>query len=142
MDTSTPPAIETITRLADYQPPAWRVTEVQLRFELGVDETRVRSRLVLARDRDEPLRLDGEDVELVSAWLDGRVLATADYTLEAAGLTVAGAQDGSVLELDVRIDPTRNTQLCGLYLSGSREHGFLLTQCEAQGFRRITFSPD
>ncbi|MGH8126196.1 MAG: aminopeptidase N, partial [Rhodanobacteraceae bacterium] len=44
--------------------------------------------------------------------------------------------------LDVRIDPTRNTQLCGLYLSGSREHGFLLTQCEAQGFRRITFFPD
>ncbi|HEX5352535.1 MAG TPA: aminopeptidase N [Rhodanobacteraceae bacterium] len=142
MDTSTPSAVETITRLADYRPPAWRVTEVQLKFELGIDQTLVHSRLVLARDRDEPLRLDGEDVELVAVRLDGRTLVAADYTLDSAGLTIPGARDGGVLELDVRLDPTRNTQLCGLYLSGPREHGFLLTQCEAQGFRRITFFPD
>ena len=129
-------------RLADYRAPAWRVTQVELRFELGIDATLVHSRLTLARDRDEPLRLDGEDLELIAARLDGRSLARGDYTLDAAGLTLAGARDGSVLELDVRIDPARNSQLAGLYVSGSRAHGFLLTQCEAQGFRRITFFPD
>ena len=144
MDTQTSSASQAAKtiRLADYQPPAWRVTHVELKFELGVNDTRVHSRLTLARDRAEPLRLDGEDLELVGARLDGRTLAAGDYQLDASGLVVADARDGSVLELDVRIDPARNSQLSGLYVSGSREHGFLLTQCEAQGFRRITFFPD
>ena len=133
---------QTSIRLADYRPPAWRVTQVEITFDLGIDETRVHSRLTLARDRDEPLYLDGEDVELIAAWLDGRVLEADEYQLDATGLTIPGAGDGSVLELDVRIAPATNCQLSGLYLSGSREHGFLLTQCEAQGFRRITFFPD
>ena len=144
MDTQTSAASQAAKtiRLADYQPPAWRVTHVELKFELGIDETRVRSRLTLARDRAEPLQLDGEDLELAGARLDGRVLTASDYQLDASGLVVADARDGSVLELDVRIDPACNSQLSGLYVSGSREHGFLLTQCEAQGFRRITFFPD
>ncbi|MDE2053995.1 MAG: aminopeptidase N [Xanthomonadaceae bacterium] len=144
MDTQTPtaiPAAKTI-RLADYRPPAWRVTHVELKFELGIGETRVHSRLMLARDRAEPLRLDGEDLELVAAHLDGRTLAADDYRLDASGLVIMDARDGSVLELDVRMNPARNSQLSGLYVSGSRERGFLLTQCEAQGFRRITFFPD
>ncbi|HET7222850.1 MAG TPA: aminopeptidase N, partial [Rhodanobacteraceae bacterium] len=118
------------------------MTEVQLKFDLGVEETLVHSKLTLARDRDEPLRLDGEDVELRAARLDGRALVPADYTLDVAGLTIPGARDGSVLELEVRIHPAGNSQLCGLYPSGTPERGFLLTQCEAQGFRRITFFPD
>jgi len=142
MDTQTSAASAKTVRLADYRPPAWRATHVELKFELGLDETRVLSKLTLARDRAEPLRLDGEDVELVGVRLDGRALAADDYQLDRSGLLVAAARDGSVLELDVRIAPTRNSQLSGLYLSGSREHGFLLTQCEAQGFRRITFFPD
>jgi len=145
MDTQNPterPAAESVVRLADYRPPAWRVTEVQLKFDLGVEETLVHSKLTLARDRDEPLRLDGEDVELVAARLDGRALVPADYTLDVAGLTIPGARDGSVLELEVRIHPAGNGQLCGLYPSGKPERAFLLTQCEAQGFRRITFFPD
>ncbi|WIG56838.1 MAG: Membrane alanine aminopeptidase N [Rhodanobacteraceae bacterium] len=142
MDTQTSLANAKTVRLADYQPPAWRVTHVELKFELGIDETRVHSKLTLARDRDEPLRLDGEDFELVGVRLDGRALAADEYQLDPSGLLIASAHDGSVLELDVRIDPTRNSQLSGLYLSGAREHGFLLTQCEAQGFRRITFFPD
>jgi aminopeptidase N len=140
--TPTAPAPDTTIRRADYRPPAWRVTHVELKFELGLDATLVHSKLTLARDRDEPLRLDGEDVALLGARLDGRELDAADYTLDAAGLTLMGARDGSVLELAVRVDPAANSQLCGLYLSGARERGFLLTQCEAQGFRRITFFPD
>jgi aminopeptidase N len=141
MDTQTRSA-DTTVRLADYRPPAWRVSHLELVFDLGIDETRVRSRLRLARDRDEPLRLDGDDVELIAAWLDGRKLAASEYVLDPRGLTIAGADDGSVLEIEARIAPSRNTQLAGLYLSGSREFGFLLTQCEAQGFRRLTFFPD
>jgi aminopeptidase N len=144
MDTQSSAASQAakIIRLADYQPPAWRVTHVELKFELDIVETRVHSRLTLARDRAEPLRLDGEDLELLGARLDGRTLAADDYQLDASGLVVPDARDGSVLELDVRIHPVRNSQLSGLYVSGSGERGFLLTQCEAQGFRRITFLPD
>jgi aminopeptidase N len=145
MDTQTDagaPATETIVRLADYRPPAWRVTHVELVFDLGVDETIVRSKLVLARDRDEPLHLDGEDVELIEARVDGRKLGETECVVDQNGLTIADVRDGSTLELDVRTRPTRNSQLSGLYLSGSRDRGFLLTQCEAQGFRRITFFPD
>ncbi|HJP99577.1 MAG TPA: aminopeptidase N [Rhodanobacteraceae bacterium] len=135
-------ATDSIVRLADYRPPAWRVTHVELTFDLGIDETIVRSRLTLARDRDEPLRLDGEDLDLLSVRLDGQQLDAREYLLDAACLTVPGARDGSVLELEVRNRPARNSQLSGLYLSGSHARGFLLTQCEAQGFRRITFFPD
>src|SRR5690242_20528814 len=98
MDTQNPterPAAESVVRLADYRPPAWRVTEVQLKFDLGVEETLVHSKLTLARDRDEPLRLDGEDVELRAARLDGRALVPADYTLDVAGLTIPGARDAA-----------------------------------------------
>ncbi|HEY8229094.1 MAG TPA: aminopeptidase N [Rhodanobacteraceae bacterium] len=144
MDTQTSAATQAAKtiRLADYQPPAWRVTHAELKFELGLDETWVHSKLTLARDRAEPLRLDGEDLELVGARLDGRTLTAGDYRLDASGLVIADARDGSVLELDVRMNPAHNSQLSGLYVSGSRERGFLLTQCEAQGFRRITFFPD
>jgi aminopeptidase N len=145
MDTQTDagaPATETIVRLADYRPPAWRVTHVDLVFDLGVDETSVCSQLILARDRDEPLHLDGEDVELIEARVDGRKLGETECVVDQNGLTIADVRDGSTLELDVRIRPARNSQLSGLYLSGSRDRGFLLTQCEAQGFRRITFFPD
>ena len=145
MDTSSrnaTPAADTAVRLADYRPPAWRVSHVELKFDLGIDATLVHSKLTLARDRDEPLRLDGEDIDLLEVRLDGRKLAGRAYALDATGLSIPSARDGSVLELDVRIDPARNSQLSGLYLSGSRGRGFLLTQCEAQGFRRITFFPD
>src|SRR5579875_2784506 len=142
MDTTDPVTSASTVRLADYRPPAWRVTDAELRFELGVDETLVHSRLTLIRARDEPLRLDGEDLELVGVQLDGRTLAAGAYTLDSMGLTIPGAQHRCVLEINVRMDPSRNSQLAGLYVSGSPTHGFLLTQCEAQGFRRITFFPD
>ncbi len=138
---NTTPTNSTV-RLADYRPPAWRVSHVELTFDLGVEETLVHSKLTLAQERDEPLFLDGEDVELVSARLDGNALSAGDYKVDAAGLTIPAARDGSVLELTVRNHPAANSQLAGLYLSGSAGHGFLLTQCEAQGFRRITFFPD
>jgi aminopeptidase N len=131
-------------RLADYRPPAWTVSQIELEFDLGIDSTEVRSRLHLRRDpaQASPLRLDGEGLELIAIALDGQPLDAHAYRYRDDVLEVDGAGDDSVLETRVRIRPAANTALEGLYLSGSRERGFLLTQCEAEGFRHITFFPD
>ncbi len=137
-------ASPTLIRLNDYRPPAWRVAQVELAFDLGIDTTEVTSRLHLLRDpgQQEPLRLDGEGLELLSITLDGEALPATAWRYADHVLEVDGARDGSVLETRVRVQPAANTALEGLYLSGKREGGFLLTQCEAQGFRHITFFPD
>ena len=132
----------TATRLIDYRPPAWRIVAVALRFELDFAETRVFARLSLerhpARDDDTPLRLHGEDLETVALRLDGRLLASADYRIDEGGLEIAAAPSPCVLESEVLIRPEQNTRLEGLYRSGE----FLTTQCEAEGFRRITWFID
>ncbi|HJU25559.1 MAG TPA: aminopeptidase N, partial [Rhodanobacteraceae bacterium] len=138
-------AIESkVVRLVDYRAPAWLLARVELEFDLDVRATEVTARLHLRRDprQSAPLRLDGEDLELLEIRLDGHPLSKSEYSLDARGLEIEAARDGSVLETRVRIDPAANTALSGLYLSGSDERGFLLTQCEAQGFRRVTFFPD
>jgi hypothetical protein len=132
----------TATRLIDYRPPAWTVRDVALRFELDFAETRVFARLRLerhpARDDGEPLRLHGEDLETVALRLDGRLLGSADYRIDEDGLEITAAPSPCVLESEVLIHPERNTRLEGLYRSGD----FLTTQCEAEGFRRITWFID
>ncbi|BBD78980.1 aminopeptidase N [Aerosticca soli] len=134
---------DTPIRLADYTPPPWRVSTVDLAFDLAIDACEVTAHLALVReDANAPLRLDGEGLELLAIALDGRPLAAGEWRYADDMLEVPGARDGSVLETRVRLRPADNTALEGLYLSGSRERGFLLTQCEAQGFRRITFFPD
>ncbi|WP_201313803.1 aminopeptidase N [Dyella sp. EPa41] len=136
-----PPAL---VRLSEYRAPAWRVSQVELTFDLGIDATEVTSRLHLQRDpaQDAPLRLDGEGLELLSIALDGQPLDGRAWRYVGNVLEVDGARDGSVLETRVCLRPAANTALEGLYLSGPRERGFLLTQCEAEGFRHITFFPD
>ena len=133
-----------VIRLADYKPPAWTVSQLELEFDLDVEATEVAARLHLRRDpqRHESLHLNGEGLELLQIELDGRELTSSEYTLDAHGLTIPGVGDDAVLETRVRIDPSANTALSGLYLSGPPERGFLLTQCEAEGFRHITFFPD
>jgi aminopeptidase N len=133
-----------VIRLRDYQPPAWRVESIELEVELGIDASEIAARLQLRRDPSQavPLRLDGENLQLLSIALDGRQLDAAAYRYDGGVLEVDGAGDASVLETRVRVHPGANTALEGLYLSGPRESGFLLTQCEAEGFRHITFFPD
>jgi aminopeptidase N len=133
-----------LIRLSDYRAPAWLVETVDLDFDLGIDATELSARLLLRRDRSQnlPLRLDGEDLQLLSIKLDGQQLPATAYRYIGSTLEVDGAGDGSVLETRVRLRPAANTALEGLYLSGSVETGFLLTQCEAEGFRHITFFPD
>ena len=137
-------AAPALIRLRDYRAPAWRVEAVELDFDLGIDASELVSRLRLRRDpaQHEPLRLDGENLQLLSISLDGVQLSATAYRYSGNQLEVDGARDGSVLETRVRLRPAANTALEGLYLSGPRETGFLLTQCEAEGFRRITYFLD
>jgi aminopeptidase N len=131
-----------VIHLRDYRAPAWRVDRIDLVFDLGIDSSEVVSRLSLRRERDEPVRLNGEGLELLSVRVDGRELGAGEYRHADGQLELAIDQDEVTLETRVRLRPAGNTALEGLYLSGKRDTGFLLTQCEAEGFRHITFFPD
>lgn len=124
--------------LADYCPPAFLVDSVALDFELDPQATIITSQLKLRRNHPGPLRLDGRKLELLCISLNGEVLGDNRYILDETGITIHNPPDEAVLETSVRINPTANTELSGLYTSGS---GFF-TQCEPEGFRKITFFPD
>jgi aminopeptidase N len=130
-------------RLAEYRPPAFLVDDVFLEVELDPNATRVRGRLSMRRnpaygEADAPLVLDGEKLELEAVRLDGEPLSPNRYQVDDRHLTVADVPDAFTLETVSRCDPQANTALSGLYLS----NGIFCTQCEAEGFRRITWFPD
>ncbi len=133
-----------LIRLRDYRAPAWRIETIEMDVALGIDTSEIFTRLLLRRDpaQQAPLQLDGENLQLLSIVLDGEQLPASAYRYDGRVLEVDGVRDGSVLETSVQVRPAANTALEGLYLSGPRETGFLLTQCEAEGFRHITFFPD
>ena len=130
------PAHVTIRR-EDYRPPDWQAPEISLDFDLGIEATRVRATLSVERngEHDRPLRLDGGDLELVSVQVDGQ---PAQHRFENGALVLDIAGKRATVETVVTIHPAANTRLMGLYAS----NGMLCTQCEAEGFRRITFFPD
>ena len=128
--------------LADYQPFTHIVAKVDLTFRLAPKTTRVLARLKLelnpARPGPQDLRLDGEDLRLISCTVNGVAISAVP---DATGLTIPASslpQGPFTLETEVEIAPEGNTTLEGLYMSG----GLYCTQCEAQGFRHITFYPD
>ena len=130
-------------RLQDYTPPAFLISTVALDVDIREAQATVRATLRLARnpahpDASAPLLLDGHDIELVSAALDGRRLDETQYRVEAGHLVIDQAPAEFTLETVVRFDPWKNTQLEGLYATQSG----LVTQCEAEGFRRITYFID
>ncbi|MCT8971180.1 aminopeptidase N [Microbaculum marinisediminis] len=131
-----------VVRLQDYAPPAYLVDRVELDFRLDPQSTRVRSRLHVRPNPDGPggdLVLDGEDLELTALELDGAPLAGTAYKLDKDRLTITTPPERAfVLDIGTTIDPSANTRLMGLY----RSNGVYCTQCEAEGFRRITFFPD
>jgi len=139
-DTAPPQPV----RLADYQPPGYLIDTVDLVFELGAEDTRVKSRLGIRRNpavtaRGAALHLDGEALDLVSLALDGEPLGVNRYQLPPeGGLILTEVPDAFVLDVETRIAPQSNTALSGLYLSG----GNFCTQCEPEGFRRITYFID
>jgi aminopeptidase N len=125
-------------RLGDYTAPAFRVDEVALDFDLDPAATVVRATLKLRRQAPGPLVLDGKDLELRSVALNGEVLGDNRYALAEKSLTIHDVPDAFTLETVVQIAPEKNTELSGLYMSGT---GFF-TQCEPEGFRKITYFPD
>ena len=136
MRTDTPQPI----RLTDYRPPAFLVDEVHLTFDLKPNATRVKAKLQVRRNGDhaEPLKFNGERLKAISVAVDGRRLAEGERTIDGEFLTIPNAPDAFTLETEVEIDPEANKALDGLYMSGGR----FCTQCEAEGFRKITFWPD
>jgi aminopeptidase N len=129
-------------RLKDYQPPDWLVETVSLDVTLHPTAARIRATLALKpnpRSASAPLILNGDGLSLISLKLDGTVMGPDSYVATPESLTIAQPPNGSFnLEIETIVDPSANTQLSGLY----RSNGTYCTQCEAEGFRRITFFPD
>jgi aminopeptidase N len=129
--------------LKDYAAPTFLVNRTELHFELGDAFTQVRAKLEFRRNpaaetAEGPLVLEGQGLDLRELRLDGRLLGPDGYVADEESLTINKVPDEFVLESVVRIRPQDNTALEGLYLSS----GIFCTQCEAQGFRKITYFPD
>ncbi len=132
---------ETI-HLRDYKTPAYLVEKVELTFLLEPSATRVQSRVQFSRNPDrtaaEPLVLAGNSMQLLDIKLNGSALSENAYLVEAETLTITEVPEEFTLEVETQIDPAGNTSLEGLYQSS----GNFCTQCEAHGFRKITYYPD
>jgi aminopeptidase N len=128
-------------RREDYRPPDWLVPEIGLQFTLGLEKTRVQSKLSIERNPDATtatnvLRLNGDDLTPAGVWIDGE--QSDAWTMDGKDLLIKVPGDRHEIGIDTEIHPAANTKLMGLYAS----NGMLCTQCEAEGFRRITFFPD
>ena len=132
-------ALKTIY-LKEYTPPPFVIDRVKLHFELGEEQTVVTTAMTMRRDGggDGTLRLDGRHLQLSLVKLDGRVLTAEQYEVDEESLTIPVVPDSFVLEIQTLIKPQENTSLDGLYKSS----GNFCTQCEAQGFRKITYYLD
>ena len=142
MRSDTAPTI----RLTDYQEPPFWISKTELEFDLHPTETRVKSKIHFTpnesrTDGPHDLRLDGRNLKLLTATIDGKKLASDEILHDVEGLSVPHdlvPQSGFIWEAEVEINPEANTALEGLYMS----NGMYCTQCEAQGFRKITYYLD
>jgi aminopeptidase N len=137
-DARIAPQTPHVTRREDYRAPDWTVPEIALDFDLDPIATRVRATLKVERSgtHDRPLVLNGDGLAAESVMVDGA--EAQGWTMDGPDLVIPLTGTAHVIETVVTIAPERNTQLQGLYAS----QGMLCTQCEAEGFRRITFFPD
>ncbi|HEY8026907.1 MAG TPA: aminopeptidase N [Burkholderiaceae bacterium] len=137
MRTDTPLAIYR----KNYTAPHFHVETVELGFDLEPSATRVASRLTLRRNpagANNTIELFGEELQLIQLRLNGKALSKRAYHMEGGLLQIPNAPDEVVLEIETLIRPDKNTSLMGLYVS----NGNFFTQCEAEGFRKITYFPD
>ena len=139
-DAAPTPHQPPVIRREDYKPFPWLLPVTRLDFELGVETTRVTSTLSVERnpagDASPIITLNGDGISAVSIKVDGE--ATTDWTMDGGNLLLPLPGASHEIEIVTEIDPSANSQLMGLYAS----NGMLCTQCEAEGFRRITFFPD
>ena len=138
LNPEAPPSPEhAATFRLDYRPPDYWVREVALEVELDPAATRVRSTLTVERNgaHDRPLRLAGDGLAPLAVRVDG---GAAEWRMDGATLVIPIDGVAARIETEVEISPQSNSKLMGLYASG----GILCTQCESEGFRRITFHPD
>lgn len=126
----------------DYIPPTHWVDSVYLEFDLHPQQTHVHSTLMIRPNEDRinnDLVLNGRDLDLIRIAIDGRELDRSEYTILPTGdIVLRGITENIKLEIENVINPQANSSLMGLYLS----NGNFMTQCEAEGFRRITYYPD
>lgn len=137
-----PPHAPSKIHLKDYQPPSFAVETVDLDIKLFDDHAIVDSTLMMQRQTDGDLVLYGEGLELLSIKLNDELLTSECYTQIEGKLIITNAPAHSKLQLQVRIHPHTNTALEGLYIAGSGDDTMFVTQCEPEGFRKITFYPD
>jgi aminopeptidase N len=125
----------------DYQPPAYLVDSIDIGFDLDPAHTRVAARTTLRRNpnsKQHELSLHGDSLQLVALRMNGITLGKRDYVVRAGTLRIPNAPEHVVLDIETLIEPEKNTSLMGLYVS----NGNFFTQCEAEGFRKITYFPD
>ncbi|MFC0820729.1 aminopeptidase N [Moraxella marmotae] len=139
---STPTNTPQKIYLKDYTPPAYQVDKVDLDIKLYQEHATVDARLAMVRADKGDLVLLGRGLSLDEIRLNGEVLDAAAYRLDDESLTIIDAPDVAVVETKVTIKPQTNTTLEGLYQSGQGDEMMFVTQCEPEGFRKITFFPD
>ncbi|WP_417811171.1 aminopeptidase N [Thalassospira alkalitolerans] len=133
-----------VIRREDYTAPAFLIDKVELVFDLDRDVTNVKSRLFIIANpvrgtgAGNEVSFDGEDMKLVSIAIDDRKLGVDEYNVDKTGLTFTAPGETFVVDIETQVSPVANTRLEGLYVSQSA----FCTQCEAEGFRRITYFPD
>ena len=128
--------------LKDYRAPEYQIDSVDLIFDLALENTTVRSRLAIRAKPgtlpNTPLLLNGDDLELVNIRYDGEILPPIAYELNEEGLLIKHPASAFTLDITTKINPAANSRLSGLFVTG----GVFCTQCEAHGFRRITYFID
>jgi aminopeptidase N len=135
---SLTPSIATpaVIHRRDYQPPSHRISRVKLEFTLSLDDTRVVNEFAFERTGSEAaLKLHGDELGFVSVAIDGKTLSASEFEVSPQHLHIHSAPAKGLLRVETKINPTANTALMGLYAS----RGGLFTQCESEGFRRITY---
>lgn len=136
---STPIQSPAVIHRQDYRPPSHSISRVRLDFTLGLEDTRVVNEFAFERTGSEAaLKLHGDELGFVSVAIDGKTLSANEFEASPQHLHIHNAPAKGVLRVETRINPTANTALMGLYAS----RGGLFTQCESEGFRRITYFLD
>ncbi|MDD3288308.1 MAG: aminopeptidase N [Alphaproteobacteria bacterium] len=130
-------------RLIDYAPPAFLIDETKLDFDIHKSHTTVKSRLIVKRNPackndTSPLVLMGEAQRLIKIAINGKLLPRESYKLDEHSITIPKFPARAIVEIESTNEPQKNTALSGLYAAGK----MLCTQCEPEGFRRITYYPD